>query len=146
MSGVKRTWQQVKVKYKNILQNAARKKTATAATGGGPPVAALTPAEDLALQQNSRRPIIVGIEGGTSSDPVCSHDTQPYVKVVGGVLNLLDPPVFDNDESKIREIYKMYLLQEIECKKADLQYKKLKIRKLELEIKKMEKDAQQDDQ
>ncbi|KAL7881114.1 hypothetical protein SRHO_G00033680 [Serrasalmus rhombeus] len=35
------------VKYKNILQNATRKKTATAATGGGPPVAALTPAEDL---------------------------------------------------------------------------------------------------
>ncbi|XP_076833565.1 uncharacterized protein LOC143478449 isoform X1 [Brachyhypopomus gauderio] len=58
-----------------------RKKTATAATGGGPPVAVLTPAEDLALEQNSGRPIIVGIEGGTSSDPVCPHDTQPYVKV-----------------------------------------------------------------
>ncbi|XP_076833598.1 uncharacterized protein LOC143478449 isoform X2 [Brachyhypopomus gauderio] len=57
-----------------------RKKTATAATGGGPPVAVLTPAEDLALEQNSGRPIIVGIEGGTSSDPVCPHDTQPYVK------------------------------------------------------------------
>ncbi|XP_076857293.1 uncharacterized protein LOC143511587 [Brachyhypopomus gauderio] len=95
MSGVKRTWQQVKVKYKNILQNATRKKTA--AGGGGPPVAALTPAEDLALEQNSGRLIIVGIEGGTSSDPVCPHDTQPYVKVVGGVLTLLDLPVFDND-------------------------------------------------
>ncbi|KAL6473228.1 hypothetical protein MHYP_G00194160 [Metynnis hypsauchen] len=59
---------------------ATRKKTATAATGGGPPVAAFTPAEELALEQNSRRPIIVGIEGGITSDPVCPHDTQPYVK------------------------------------------------------------------
>ncbi|KAL6459498.1 hypothetical protein MHYP_G00329700 [Metynnis hypsauchen] len=81
-------------------ESATRKKTTTAAAGGGPPVAAFTPAEELALEQNSRRPIIVGIEGGITSDPVCPHDAQPYVKditVVGDVLTLLDPPVFDSD-------------------------------------------------
>ncbi|KAL6481350.1 hypothetical protein MHYP_G00094300 [Metynnis hypsauchen] len=80
--------------FSMYVAEATRKKTAT---GGGPPVAAFTPAEELALEQNSRRPIIVGIEGGITSDPVCPHDTQLYVKVVGDVLTLLDPPVFDND-------------------------------------------------
>lgn len=44
-------------------------------------------------------------------------------------------------EADINYIYKRYLLQELEVRKADLQYTKLKIRKLELEIKKMEKEV-----
>ncbi|KAL6471928.1 hypothetical protein MHYP_G00205780 [Metynnis hypsauchen] len=65
---------------------ATRKKTATAATGGGPPVAAFTPAEELALEQNSRRPIIVGIEGGITSDPVCPHDVKGGIHVQSSKL------------------------------------------------------------
>lgn len=44
-------------------------------------------------------------------------------------------------EADVNYIYKRYLLQELEVRKADLQYTKLKIRKLELEIKKMEKEV-----
>lgn len=44
-------------------------------------------------------------------------------------------------EADVSYIYKRYLLQELEVRKADLQYTKLKIRKLELEIKKMEREV-----
>ncbi|KAM9499627.1 putative nuclease HARBI1 [Salvelinus alpinus] len=50
MNGPKRTWQQVKIKYKNILQNAVKKNTHRQGTGGGSPKADLTPAEDMALR------------------------------------------------------------------------------------------------
>ncbi|XP_026089473.1 uncharacterized protein LOC113063363 isoform X4 [Carassius auratus] len=67
LSEGKRTWQQVKIKYKNIVQNATKKKTEVAGTGGGPPPASFTPAEELALEINKGRPVLEGIEGGTSS-------------------------------------------------------------------------------
>ena len=38
-------------------------------TGGGPPPAALTEAEEMALSQQSMRPVAEGIPGGSSSDP-----------------------------------------------------------------------------
>ncbi|XP_051790256.1 uncharacterized protein LOC127529713 [Erpetoichthys calabaricus] len=64
----RRTWEQVKVKYKNILQTANKKKADKQKTGGGPD---LTPAEELALQQNAHRPVSEGISGGrSSSQPV----------------------------------------------------------------------------
>ncbi|XP_058265415.1 uncharacterized protein LOC131365688 [Hemibagrus wyckioides] len=118
--------------------------------------------EDL---QQSRIPIITTIEGATSSEEI-----KPYFRVVvGSIPTLLDPPLAQQllgktlneqstqtshtpharvttteKEADINYIYKRYLLQELEVRKADLQYTKLKIRKLELEIKKMEKEAAQD--
>ncbi|XDV26270.1 hypothetical protein PO909_030028 [Leuciscus waleckii] len=60
-SGPTRTWEQVKVKYKNILQTEMKK------TGGGPAPPHYTPAEELALGLNENRPIVEGIPGGSSS-------------------------------------------------------------------------------
>ncbi|XP_060792814.1 uncharacterized protein LOC132896117 isoform X2 [Neoarius graeffei] len=122
----------------------------------------LCPTEEEDLQQSNGLPIITTIESATSSEEI-----KPYFRVVvGKVRTLLEPPLAqqllgknNNDQSTqtshtpqahsttsdqeadINCIYKRYLLQELEVRKADLQYTKLKIRKLELEIKKMEKEV-----
>ncbi|XP_039636170.1 uncharacterized protein LOC120545684 isoform X2 [Perca fluviatilis] len=91
LSSQRRTGHQVKIKYKNILSNATRKQTASMGTGGGPPPEELTPAEILALGIN-KGPKIVGIEGGSSSNPVAPEIRAPYVEVTGDQIILLDPP------------------------------------------------------
>ena len=52
-------------------------------TGGGPAPEELTPAEILALGIN-KGPKIVGIEGGSSSNPVAPEIRAPYVE---GIVN-----------------------------------------------------------
>ncbi|KAK0152191.1 hypothetical protein N1851_006423 [Merluccius polli] len=76
--GERRTWQQQKMKHKNIIQNANRKKAEARKTGGGPPPPPLTEAEELALSQNRGRPAAEGIPGGSSSEPVTPQDTSAY--------------------------------------------------------------------
>ncbi|XP_077091370.1 uncharacterized protein LOC143742400 [Siphateles boraxobius] len=92
LSEEKRTWQQVKIKYKNIVQNAAKKKSEVAGTGGGPPIANFTPAEELALDLNKGRPVIEGIEGGTASGSIPSSIRDHYLKVMPNYVCFLDPP------------------------------------------------------
>ncbi|KAG9276880.1 hypothetical protein AMEX_G6855, partial [Astyanax mexicanus] len=75
-----RTWQQVKMKYKNIFQSANRKKAEVRKTGGGATPPPFTQAEELALSQNSGRPITHGITGGSSPEPSTPQDTPHYVK------------------------------------------------------------------
>ena len=100
MTGQKRTWQQVKIKYKNIFQaaliaddnvqmrcinylegacshillsvliSAVKKKAHVSGTGGGPPTPDPTSAEELALDLNQERPVMEGIRGGTATDCV----------------------------------------------------------------------------
>ncbi|KAK0139203.1 hypothetical protein N1851_024130 [Merluccius polli] len=53
----KRTWKQLKMKHKNIIQKAIRKKAEARKMGGGPPPPPLTEAEELALSQNRGRPV-----------------------------------------------------------------------------------------
>ena len=48
---------------------ANRKKAEARKTGGGPPPPPFTQAEELALSQNSGRPITDGIPGGSSTEP-----------------------------------------------------------------------------
>ncbi|KAK0156538.1 hypothetical protein N1851_000158 [Merluccius polli] len=83
----KRTWKQLKMKHKNIIQNANRKKAEARKTGGGPPPPPLTEAEELALSQNRGRPVAEGIPGGSSSESVTPQDT-----IVDGVICLVQPP------------------------------------------------------
>ena len=115
--GSKRTWEQTKIKYKNILQSgkcpsfeilkihvlycfnssvfhncigkrshffpilaANKKKKDQRKTGGGPPPAEFTPAEELALSNNEGRPLMVGVEGGFSTDPGCSSSHYLYIQ------------------------------------------------------------------
>ncbi|KAK0138524.1 hypothetical protein N1851_024936 [Merluccius polli] len=54
-TGEKWTWKQLKMKHKNIIQNANRKKAEARKTGGGPPPPPLTEAEELALSQLLKR-------------------------------------------------------------------------------------------
>ncbi|KAM9457323.1 uncharacterized protein Hap1MRO34_018559 isoform 2-T2 [Clarias gariepinus] len=92
LSEGKRTWQQVKIKYKNIVQNATKKKTEVAGTGGGPPPASFTPAEELALEINKGRPVLEGIEGGTSSKIISPSIRSEYIKVTKDSVCFMDPP------------------------------------------------------
>ncbi|CAL8349101.1 unnamed protein product [Boreogadus saida] len=58
----------MKMKYKNIVQTANQKKAEARKTGGGPPLQH-SEAEEMALRQQSIRPVAEGIPGGSSSDP-----------------------------------------------------------------------------
>ncbi len=97
MYGQKRTWQQVKIKYKNILQTGKwlvcgehrwhvcwhfivcadfsnKKKSNISGTGDGPPTQDFTTAEELALDLNKGKPLIEGIQGGTATDSGPARD------------------------------------------------------------------------
>ncbi|XP_076871306.1 uncharacterized protein LOC143521820 [Brachyhypopomus gauderio] len=152
-SGIKRTWQQVKMKYKNLVQSANRKRAEVRKTGGGPRPPPLTQAEELALPENSGRPITPGITGGSSSEPSTPQDTPHYVKVIGGVVQLNEPPAIDDEtisgasewedpwrhmEMAVQDLCKAHLKKQIE--KCDLQkeHTKLQIKRTRLEIELLE--------
>ncbi|KAK0148575.1 hypothetical protein N1851_011098 [Merluccius polli] len=107
-TGTKRTWNQLKMKYKNIVQSANRKKAALKKTGGGPPLPPpLTEAEETALGQSSGRPVAEGISGGSQSDPAPLQDTGAYITFTDGVIRLINPSAItdlhagDNDEDTV---------------------------------------------
>ncbi|XP_059915848.1 uncharacterized protein LOC132463588 isoform X1 [Gadus macrocephalus] len=100
----KRTREQVKMKYKNVVQAANRKRADSRQTGSGPPIT-FTPVEELALTINAGRPGMEGIPGGTSSEsPGPSPSTvNPLVEYQDGVLLLIEPatnpPVYVSPEA-----------------------------------------------
>lgn len=75
--------------HKGFLIATAKKKTEVARTGGGPPPANFTPAEELALEINKGRPVHEGIEGGTSSEIIPPSIRSDYIKGVCVFLLLL---------------------------------------------------------
>ncbi|XP_064882690.1 uncharacterized protein LOC135574723 isoform X3 [Oncorhynchus nerka] len=99
MNGPKRTWQQVKIKYKNILQNAVKNNTHRQGTGGGSPKADLTPAEDMALELNKGRPVLEGIPGGKETSIGSSQDATRFIQVPGSTVFLLEPPAQAPDDA-----------------------------------------------
>ncbi|XP_064817011.1 uncharacterized protein LOC135533644 isoform X2 [Oncorhynchus masou masou] len=99
MNGPKRTWQLVKIKYKNILQNAVKKNTHRQGTGGGSPKADLTPAEDMALELNKGRPVLEGIPGGKETSIGSSQDATRFIQVSGSTVFLLEPPAQAPDDA-----------------------------------------------
>lgn len=74
-----------------FLIAATKKKTEVAGTGGGPPPASFTPAEELALEINKGRPVLEGIEGGTSSKMISRSIRSEYIKGVCVLLALFLP-------------------------------------------------------
>ncbi|XP_034562575.1 uncharacterized protein LOC117829128 isoform X2 [Notolabrus celidotus] len=78
-AGEKRTWLQLKMKYKNIVQTANRKKADARKMGGGRAPPPLTEAEELALRQNFGRPTTEGIPGGSSSSEPTPQDTSTFI-------------------------------------------------------------------
>ncbi|XP_060729681.1 GT1 domain-containing protein isoform X3 [Tachysurus vachellii] len=65
-NNIKRTWQQVKIKYKNIVQCANRKRKQK--FGEGSTTNGFSPAEEVALWQIRGRPVIDGTILGLSSE------------------------------------------------------------------------------
>ena len=49
-------------------------------TGGGPATPEFTPAEEVALDLNKGRPIIEGIQGGTSTDSVPPTESAHFIQ------------------------------------------------------------------
>ncbi|XP_054621669.1 uncharacterized protein LOC129174091 isoform X2 [Dunckerocampus dactyliophorus] len=82
MSQSPRTWQQVKIKYKNILQN-VKKKAHKKDTDGGSPKADLTPTEDIASAENKCR-----ITAGTETNTCPSQDAAGFIQVSGSTVKL----------------------------------------------------------
>ncbi|KAJ8287220.1 hypothetical protein GJAV_G00049030 [Gymnothorax javanicus] len=76
----KRTWQQVKIKYKNIVQTANRKKAEARRLSGGDPVLPAPAANALVLSDHADGPVGECIPGGSSSDSPTLHDTSTFIK------------------------------------------------------------------
>ncbi|XP_029920954.1 uncharacterized protein LOC115368750 isoform X3 [Myripristis murdjan] len=164
-SGTRRTWQQVKIKHKNILQNAVKKRALAVKSGGDYTPMDMTPSEELMLDSRGQ-PVVEDIKRNKSVALLdCSSDIR------GGSVILIDSPpatqeANSDDEDvteppgaeeiislcserteevdNVQDVYKRFLLQKIEESKEEVAYKKLKMRKLELEIQKLERDATQE--
>jgi len=87
-----------------MLHFSYQKKDRSLCHWWGPPPEDLTPAEELALTSNRGRPLVEGIEGGTSSGYVQDQYVEGidhflsvimmvclYLSVVGDTICLLDP-------------------------------------------------------
>ncbi|XP_077060455.1 uncharacterized protein LOC143712138 [Siphateles boraxobius] len=72
------------------------KKSHISGTGGGPPTQDFTTAEELALDLNKGKPVIEGIQGGTSTDSGPASDTGLFIQMAGSTLTLLEPPDYDS--------------------------------------------------
>ncbi|RXN19185.1 hypothetical protein ROHU_025898 [Labeo rohita] len=169
-TGPTRTWEQVKVKYKNILQNATKKRAEQKKTGGGPAPPRHTPAEELALGLNANRPVVEGIPGGSSSldqQPGCSSSST-FITVLHNTPSLLPVPMQGVTEActdsettlsddcgleevpgNIRLLYKRSLQQKIEyteLKKqkllGEIELQALMRQKVQLEIELLQKELQ----
>ncbi|XP_028657241.1 uncharacterized protein LOC114651583 [Erpetoichthys calabaricus] len=89
--GVKRSWQQVKTKYKNILQRANKKMMEKWKVGGDAVPPRLTVAEELVLIQNQGWHVMEEISGGSSSEQVGPIIRSPFVKAPSLSIALVDP-------------------------------------------------------
>ncbi|XP_035246716.1 dynactin subunit 1-like isoform X2 [Anguilla anguilla] len=161
--GSRRTWQQVKVKYKNIIQTANRKKAEARKTGGVPPPPPFSPGEEQGPSQNSGSgPVTDGIPGASSSEPATPQDTSAYIKdedeeILTRVFTdgpteqsmapaparsppARSPPAVEPSTSRqhlstkpVEELYKVHLERKIEKSDLEITHLKLQIRKTELE-------------
>ncbi|XP_039620438.1 uncharacterized protein LOC120536174 [Polypterus senegalus] len=152
--GVKRSWQQVKTKYKNIVQSANRKMEHWE-TGGGSDPPRLTLAEELALHHNCARQMMDGKPEGSSSEQVRPTGRSPCVKAPACPASPVDPPApiqaLDKQvvhretrpnevgERGMKETYKRYLEEEMEYRKVKRRLLEKQMIKLDLEIQLLEK-------
>ncbi|XP_059193769.1 uncharacterized protein LOC131975195 [Centropristis striata] len=96
-TGIRRTWLQVKMKHKNIIQTANRRKAEARKTRAGPPPP-LADVEELDLSHNTGTPVAEGI---SSSEPGTPQDTGADIKFFDGVLHIVEPPA--SIELKVEE-------------------------------------------
>ncbi|KAI7796082.1 hypothetical protein IRJ41_013654 [Triplophysa rosa] len=142
LTGHKRTWQQVKIKYKNILQAAHR-----TGTGGGPPSQDMTPAEELALHLNKGRPVIEGIQGGPVTDSgECTYAAAECTSADEETVSLDSRRLEDPDAAQspkqpgnitsqtVRTLYAKHLERQIELADVKITLKKRKLQEMELDL------------
>ncbi|XP_029992281.1 uncharacterized protein LOC115420858 [Sphaeramia orbicularis] len=91
-AGEKRTWQQLKMKYKNIVQATSRKKAEARKPDGSPTPPPVMKTEELSPEQNSDRPAAEAIPGGSSSSELTPQDTSAFIKYSNGAIFLVEHP------------------------------------------------------
>ncbi|XP_043972423.1 uncharacterized protein LOC122830802 isoform X3 [Gambusia affinis] len=74
-SGERRTWMQLKMKYKNMIQKANRKRAAARKIDSELLIPPLTEADGLAITQSSPRPVSEGTSADSSPEPGAHQDT-----------------------------------------------------------------------
>ncbi|XP_052009336.1 GT1 domain-containing protein isoform X1 [Xyrauchen texanus] len=145
--GPKRTWLQVKVKYKNILQGVNKRRAAMKKTEKIilPTKEEDTPVEELVPESDVEGPVIKSIVGSCCSDPGDVACCSTYVKVTEHGLTLLQPPILSEEEEDsepvedVKTLYKKYLQAEISNRRQEMAYRALKMRKVEKEIELLDK-------
>ncbi|XP_059193371.1 uncharacterized protein LOC131974890 [Centropristis striata] len=105
-SGYKRTWQQVKVKHKNIVQTAKRRQAEVMRTEGGSATPSLTSAEEDVLQHKDRLRVEV-LPGGACIEPLTGSDSS-FISVSGHPVLLLpvtktEPESLSGDETDVSD-------------------------------------------
>lgn len=107
-SGYKRSWQQVKVKHKNIIQSARRRRAEILKNGGIPVIPCLSSAEEDVLLQKDKMRVEV-IPSATCIEPLSeSEASNSYINVSGHPVILLpvtktEPECVSSDETDVSD-------------------------------------------
>ncbi|CAI5651030.1 GT1 domain-containing protein [Oreochromis aureus] len=106
-SGYKRTWQQVKVKHKNIVQTAKRKRVAMMRNEGGSATPSLNSGEDDVLHHKDNGLRVEVLPGGACIDPAAVSDSS-FMSVSGHPVLLLpvtktEPESLSSDETDVSD-------------------------------------------
>nr|XP_046242602.1 GT1 domain-containing protein isoform X2 [Scatophagus argus] len=106
-SGYKRTWQQVKVKHKNIVQTAKRRRAEVMRNEGGSATPSLTSAEEDVLQHKDNRLRVEVLPGGACIEPLTGPDSS-FISVSGHPVLLLpvaktEPESLSSDETDVSD-------------------------------------------
>ncbi|XP_026198353.1 uncharacterized protein si:ch211-107p11.3 [Anabas testudineus] len=108
-SGYKRTWQQVKVKHKNIVQTAKRRKAEVMRNEGGSATPSLTSAEEDVLQHKDSR-LRMEILPGAACIPAVTGSDNSFISVSGHPVLLLpvpktEPESLSSDETDVSDAH-----------------------------------------
>ncbi|XP_034068641.1 uncharacterized protein LOC117544009 [Gymnodraco acuticeps] len=106
-SGFKRTWQQVKVKHKNIVQTAKRRQVEVLRNQGEPGTPSLTSAEEDVLQHKDGRLRVEVLPGGAFIEPLTGSESS-FISVSGHPVLLLpitktEPESVSSDETDVSD-------------------------------------------
>ncbi|XP_068559832.1 uncharacterized protein [Cebidichthys violaceus] len=108
-SGYKRSWQQVKVKHKNIVQTAKRRQVEVMRNEGGSATPSLTSAEEDVLQHKDNRLRVEVLPGGACIEPLTGSDSS-FISVSGHPVLLLpvtktEPESLSSDETDVSDTH-----------------------------------------
>ncbi|XP_036955045.1 GT1 domain-containing protein [Acanthopagrus latus] len=106
-SGYKRSWQQVKVKHKNIVQTAKRRRAGVSRNEGGSATPSLTSAEEDVLQHKDSKLRVEVLPGGACIEPLTGSGSS-FISVSGHPVLLLpvtktEPESLSSDETDVSD-------------------------------------------